>query len=47
MGVTEHADRITLAGYELGGEADHWWTLIKESRDITMMTWAQFRNLFL
>ncbi|XP_028058454.1 uncharacterized protein LOC114262299 [Camellia sinensis] len=47
MGITEHIDRIDLAVYQLEGEADHWWALIRESRDITAMTWAQFKELFL
>ncbi|XP_028053005.1 uncharacterized protein LOC114257441 [Camellia sinensis] len=47
MGITEHIDRIDLAVYQLEGEADHWWALIRESRDITAITWTQFKELFL
>ncbi|XP_028066267.1 uncharacterized protein LOC114269198 [Camellia sinensis] len=47
MGIVEHTDKIALAVYQLEGEADHWWTLIKESRDITTMTWVQFKESFL
>ncbi|XP_028114164.1 uncharacterized protein LOC114312152 [Camellia sinensis] len=47
MGITVHTDKIALASYQLEGEADHWWSLMKNSRDTTSMTWAQFKELFL
>ncbi|XP_028098457.1 uncharacterized protein LOC114298150 [Camellia sinensis] len=47
MGIVKHTDKIALAVYQLEGETDHWWTLINESRDITTMTWVQFKESFL
>ncbi|XP_028081778.1 uncharacterized protein LOC114283146 [Camellia sinensis] len=47
MGITEAADRIALAVFELDDEADHWWELIKNTRDVASLSWNQFRELFL
>ncbi|XP_028098735.1 uncharacterized protein LOC114298367 [Camellia sinensis] len=47
MGITEAADRIALAVFELDDEADHWWELIKNTRDVASLSWNQFRKLFL
>ncbi|XP_028087684.1 uncharacterized protein LOC114288380 [Camellia sinensis] len=47
MGITVHTDKIALASYQLDGETDHWGSLMKNSRDTTSMTWAQFKELFL
>ncbi|XP_028094729.1 uncharacterized protein LOC114294783 [Camellia sinensis] len=47
MGITEVADRIALAVFEFDDEADHWWELIKNTRDVASLSWNQFRELFL
>ncbi|XP_028089600.1 uncharacterized protein LOC114289953 [Camellia sinensis] len=47
MGITEAADRIALAVFELDDEADHWWELMKNTRDVASLSWNQFRELFL
>ncbi|XP_028070165.1 uncharacterized protein LOC114272645 [Camellia sinensis] len=47
MGITEATDRIALAVFELDDEADHWWELIKNTRDVASLSWNQFRELFL
>ncbi|XP_028072454.1 uncharacterized protein LOC114274676 [Camellia sinensis] len=47
MGITEAADRIALAVFELDDEVDHWWELIKNTRDVASLSWNQFRELFL
>ena len=47
MEITEDADSIALAMFELDDEADHWWELIKNTRDVTSMSWNEFKELFL
>ncbi|XP_028126277.1 uncharacterized protein LOC114323018 [Camellia sinensis] len=47
MGITEAADRTTLAVFKLDEEANHWWELIKNTRDVASLSWNQFRELFL
>lgn len=32
MGITVHTDKIALASYQLEREADHWWSLMKNSQ---------------
>ncbi|XP_028060047.1 uncharacterized protein LOC114263663 [Camellia sinensis] len=45
MGITEATNRIALAVFELDDEADHWWELIKNTRDVASLLWNQFREL--
>ncbi|XP_028127600.1 uncharacterized protein LOC114324084 [Camellia sinensis] len=47
MGITEATDRIALATFELDDEADHWWELMKNTRDMASLSWNQFKELFL
>ncbi|XP_028110649.1 uncharacterized protein LOC114309150 [Camellia sinensis] len=47
IGITKAADKIALALFELDDKADHWWELIKNTRDIVSLSWNQFRELFL
>ncbi|XP_028064474.1 uncharacterized protein LOC114267612 [Camellia sinensis] len=47
MGITEATDKIALAVFELDDESDHWWELIKNTRDVVRLSWNQFRELFL
>lgn len=46
MNITNAEDRIPLATFQLQGEADHWWDLIKATNTVETMTWRQFENLF-
>ena len=46
MGITEAADRIALAVYELDDEVDLWWELIKNTHGVASLSWNQFRDLF-
>ena len=39
--------RIRLAAFQLEGEAKVWWKLVKTSRDLEAMTWAEFHDLFM
>ncbi|XP_058219911.1 uncharacterized protein LOC131330379 [Rhododendron vialii] len=47
LNVTNAGDRIALATFQMQGEADHWWDLIKTTHNLTTMTWRMFENLFL
>ena len=45
--MTNAGDRIALATFQMQGEADHWWDLIKTTHDVATMTWQRFEELFL
>ena len=45
--ITSDAMRIRLATFKLEGESQVWWDWIKVSRDLEMMTWGEFRELFM
>ena len=47
MEITSDAMRIRLATFQLEGECQVWWDWIKVSRDLKMMTWREFRELFM
>ena len=47
MEITSDAMRIRLATFQLEGESQVWWDWIKVSRDMEMMTWREFRELFM
>ncbi|XP_058211484.1 uncharacterized protein LOC131323652 [Rhododendron vialii] len=47
LNVTSAGDRIALATFQMQGEADHWWDLIKTTHNLTTMTWQMFENRFL
>ena len=47
MEITSDATRIRLATFQLEGESQVWWDWIKVSRDLKMMTWREFRELFM
>ena len=47
MGITSDATRIRLATFQLEGESQIWWDWVKVSRDLEMMTWGEFRELFM
>ena len=44
MEITSDTTRIRLAAFQLEGEARVWWRWVKTSRDLEVMTWAEFRS---
>ena len=42
MKITSDTTRITLAAFQLEGEAQVWWNWAKTSKDLEAMTWAEF-----
>ena len=47
MEITSDMTRIRLAAFQLEGEAQVWWKWAKTSRDLEVMTWAKFKDLFM
>ena len=47
MEITSDATRIRLAAFQLEGEAQVWWRWARTSRDLEVMTWAEFQDLFM
>ena len=47
MEITSDTTRIRLAAFQLEGEAWVWWRWVKTSRDLEVMTWAEFQELFM
>ena len=47
MEITSDTTRIILAAFQLEGEAQVWWNWAKTSRDLEVMTWAEFQELFM
>ena len=47
MEITSDTTRIRLAAFQLEGEAQVWWRWARASRDLEVMTWAEFRELFM
>ena len=47
MEITSDTTRIRLAAFQLEGEARVWWRWVRTSRDIKVMTWAEFQELFM
>ena len=47
MEVTSDTTRIRLAAFQLEGEAQVWWRWARTSRDLEVMTWAEFQELFM
>ena len=47
MDITFDAAKIRLAAFQLEGESQVWWDLVKTSRDLEAMTWAEFHGLFM
>ena len=45
--ITSDATRIRLAAFQLEGEAQVWWNWAKTSKDLEVMTWAEFQKLFM
>ena len=47
MEITSNTTRIRLAAFQLEGEAQVWWRWARNSRDLEVMTWAEFQELFM
>ena len=47
MEITSDTTRIRLAAFQLEGEARVWWRWARTSRDLEVMTWAKFQELFM
>ena len=47
MEITSEVTRIRLAAFQLEGEARVWWRWARTSRDLEVMTWAEFQELFM
>ena len=47
MEITSDTTRIRLAAFHLEGEARVWWRWARTSRDLEVMTWAEFQELFM
>ena len=47
MEITSDTTRIRLATLQLEGEARVWWRWVRTSRDLEVMTWAEFQELFM
>ena len=47
MEITSDMTRIRLAAFQLEGEARIWWRWAKTSRDLEVMTWVEFQELFM
>ena len=47
MEITSDTTRVRLATFHLEGEAQVWWRWAKTSRDLEVMSWAKFQELFM
>ena len=47
MEITSDTTRIRLAAFQLEGEAQVWWKWARTSRDLEVMTCAEFQELFM
>ena len=47
MEITFDTTKIRLVAFQLEGEAQVWWNWAKTSRDLEVMTWAEFHDLFM
>ncbi|XP_058189315.1 uncharacterized protein LOC131306903 [Rhododendron vialii] len=47
LDIQEASNRIALATYQMQGEAQHWWNLMKNTNDVGTMTWERFEKIFL
>ena len=47
MEITSDATRIRLATFQVEGKAQVWWRWARTSRDLEVMTWAEFQELFM
>ena len=47
MEIVSDTTRIRLAAFQLEGEAQVWWNWVKTSRDLEVMTWTKFHDIFM
>ena len=47
MEITSDATQIRLAAFQLEGETQVWWRWARASKDLEVMTWAEFQELFM
>ena len=47
MEITSDTARIRLAAFQLEGEARLWWRWVRTFRDLEVMTWTGFQELFM
>ena len=47
MEITSNMTRIRLPAFQLEGKARVWWRWVRTSRDLEVMTWAEFQELFM
>ena len=47
MEITSDTTKIRLAAFQLEGEAQVWWRWARTFRDLEVMTWAEFQELFM
>ena len=47
MEITSDTTRIRLAAFQLKGKPRVWWRWARTSRDLEVMTWAEFQELFM
>ena len=47
MEITSDTNKIRLAAFQLEGKAQVYWNWAKTSRDLKVMTWAEFQELFM
>ncbi|XP_058202625.1 uncharacterized protein LOC131317061 [Rhododendron vialii] len=47
LDIQKANNRIVLATYQMQGEAQHWWNLMKNTHDVGTMTWERFEKIFL
>ena len=47
MEITSDVTQIRLAAFQLEGEAQVWWKWARISKDLEVMTWAEFQELFI
>ena len=47
MEITSDTTRIRLAVFQLEGEAQVWWRWARTSRDLVVMTWTEFQEMFM
>ena len=47
MEITSDTTRVRLAAFQLEGEARVWWRWVRTSRDLEVMTWAEFQEVFM
>ena len=47
MEIISDTSRIRLAAFQLEGEAQVWWRWARTSKDLEVMTWTEFQDLFM